>query len=148
MTQMNGRKYQLGISFATPQQKYAAKLYTALKNCRISRVFIYTQERERMAGEWQPQEYEHIFMHEVDRPIIILSKEYMDKTRRYTRIESQAALFGMHDRIAEGITPPLFLIKFDDVDLPGYNPGYNYFNPHEETLEQIAAIIAKKVKKK
>lgn len=148
MTSASDRKYQLAISFATPQREYATELYKALKRNRVAKIFLFDYERERMAGTWLPGEYEKIFMHETDRAIILLSKEYLEETRRYTRIEAQAALYGMHDRIAEGIIPSLFLVKFDDVHLSGYNPGYNYFDPHTETPEQVAEIIAKIVRGK
>ncbi len=148
MDKKQRRTYRLSISFAAPQRKYATDLCEALKSRRVGKIFLCDYEQEQLAGTWLPGKFEEIFRQKTDRPIILLSKEYLEETRRYTRIEAQASVFAMHDRIAEGITPPLFLVKFDDVELPGYNPGYHTFDARTDTVEKIAEIIAKIVRGK
>ena len=132
-------KYDVALSYASEQSAYACDLTNALKNLKV-KTFFAEHEQERLFGKNLIEELEKVYLYETKFIIILASKDYVKK--EYPEYERRIASFRqLKDE-------RLFIIKFDEVHLPGINPSIVYMDGNTSSPQEVAKRIAAILKKK
>nr|QNO42093.1 hypothetical protein CDLGKOMF_00004 [Methanosarcinales archaeon ANME-2c ERB4] len=131
-------KYQVALSYAGEDRKYAEGLAGLLKNKKIS--FFY--DKYEQADLWGKNLYQHlqsVYRDKAQYCVVFLSHAYAQKLWTRHELESaQARAFKEHK---EYILP----VKIDDTEIPGINETIGYIDLKSTSLEEIADMLVKKL---
>jgi hypothetical protein len=131
-------KYQVALSFAGEDRKYAKGLAGLLKNKNIS--FFY--DKYEQADLWGKDLYQHlqsVYRDKAQYCVVFLSHAYAQKLWTRHELESaQARAFREHK---EYILP----VKIDDIEIPGINETIGYIDLKSTSLEEIVDMLVKKL---
>ena len=131
--------FDVAISFAGTERKYAEKLATILKDAGYS-VFYDEFYPEYLWGKNLVDTFDEIFRKRARYCVIFVSKSY--KERVWTNHERQSAQArALNEKGREYILP----IKVDDVELEGMPPTIGYV-PIKKGIETIGELLIKKLK--
>ena len=131
-------KYQVALSFAGEDRKYAERLAGLLKNENIS-IFYDKYEQADLWGKDLYQHLQSVYRDKAQFCVVFLSKAYAQKLWTRHELESaQARAFREH---REYILP----IKIDDTGIPGINETIGYIDLKSTSLEEIADMLVKKL---
>jgi hypothetical protein len=133
--------FDVAVSFAGSERKYAEELATILKNGGFS-VFYDEFYPEYLWGKNLVDTFDEIFRKRALYCVIFISKEYNDRV--WTNHERQSAQArALKEKGKEYILP----IKVDDSELVGMPPTIGYV-PLSKGIDKIAEMLIKKIKEK
>jgi len=131
-------KYQVALSFAGENRKYAKGLAELLKNKNISCFY----DKYEQADLWGKDLYQHlqsVYRDKAQYCVVFLSQAYAQKLWPRHELESaQARAFREHK---EYILP----VKIDDTEIPGINETIGYIDLRSTSLEKIADMLVEKL---
>ena len=135
---MIGTHYQVALSFAGEQRDYVERVARNLQARGIA-VFYDGFEAVALWGRSGTETFQEVFEERSAYVVMFVSKEYVEKS--WPRHERRATLSRMSREHREFILP----VRFDDTPVCGLPSDVLYVNSHENTPEQLAAMIAKKL---
>ena len=131
-------KYQVALSFAGENRKFAERLAGLLKRKDIS-VFYDQYEQADLWGKDLYQHLQSVYRDKAQYCVVFLSQAYAQKLWTRHELESaQARAFREHK---EYILP----VKIDDTEIPGINETIGYIDLKSTSLEEIADMLVKKL---
>lgn len=137
---MNNHKYNIALSFAGEDRPAADELAKAVTELNIT---VFYDEYEK-ANLWGKDLYEHlsdIYKNSADFCVMFLSEHYAKKLwTNHERKSAQARAFAEN---REYILP----IRLDNTEIEGILPTVGYLRWQDETVTDIAQMIASKLGK-
>jgi len=131
-------KYQVALSFAGENRKFAERLAVLLKEKDIS-VFYDRYEQSDLWGKDLYQHLQSVYRDKAQYCVVFLSQAYAQKLWTRHELESaQARAFREHK---EYILP----VKIDDTEIPMINETIGYIDLRSTSLEEIANMLVKKL---
>ncbi|MEA3282582.1 MAG: TIR domain-containing protein [Euryarchaeota archaeon] len=131
-------KYQVALSFAGENRKFAERLAGLLKEKDIS-VFYDKYEQADLWGKDLYQHLQSVYRDKAHYCVVFLSHAYAQKLWTRHELESaQARAFREHK---EYILP----VKIDDTEIPIINETIGYIDLRSTPLEEIANMLVKKL---
>jgi len=131
-------KYQVALSFAGEDRKYAKGLAELLKEKDLS-VFYDMYEQADLWGKDNYQHFQLIYRDKAQFCVVFLSHAYAQKL--WTRHELESAQARAFRENKEYILP----VKIDDTEIPGINETIGYIDLRLASLEEIANMLVKKL---
>jgi len=137
-------KYDVALSFAGEQRAYVERVAAALKQHEIR----YFYDNDNQADLWGKNLIKYlgdIYFKQSKYCVIFISKSYCKKN--WTILESEAAEernFLTHD--SETHQQYILPVRFDNSEIPGLRSSWGYIDAKKISPEQLAEIIAQKVK--
>ena len=135
---MNGKTYQVALSFAGEQRDYVHEVARHLQDRAIS-VFYDGFEKVHLWGRSGTEAFHQAFAQQSDYVVMFISKAYVEKA--WPRHERRSALSRMIQEQGEYILP----VRFDDTFVPGLPEDVIYERASEHTPAQLSASIANKL---
>lgn len=115
---MDGKKYNIAVSYASEQRSYVERFVKRLQSLKLQ-VYYDRNEQAHMVGKILDQELHKIYIQQSEHCVLFLSDAYIEKP--VTRYESQIIL--SETLFKDGF---MYIFKFDDVTLPGLNRNFVY----------------------
>jgi hypothetical protein len=131
--------FDVAISFAGSERKYAEELATAVKEAGFS-VFYDDFYPEYLWGKNLIDTFDEIFRKRARFCVMFISKDYAE--RMWTNHERQSA---QARALREKGNEYIFPVKVDDTDLPGMPPTTGYV-PLSKGIAIIADLLIKKLR--
>jgi hypothetical protein len=140
-TQGKKYKYDVAISFASPQRPLAEQLAQRLKSEGFE-VFYDADYQEELWGKDLSTFFEQIYHKQSRYCVIFVSHAYL--SREWTNFERQNAVArSIQERGNEYILP----VKIDAVDLPGVPNTIGYLSINRYPIDRVAKILIAKLRK-
>lgn len=137
---MKSFEYDIAISFAGEDRKYAQELSQLLTNNSI-KVFYDEFEQSKLWGKNLYDYLTQIYSNKSEYCVMFLSKHYAAKA--WTTVERQSAQERAFRESKEYILP----IKIDDTEIPGIPSTVGYIDLRKTSIEEIAKLVFKKLGK-
>ena len=132
-------EYDVALSFAGPDRRYAKELHDILKKKDIS-VFYDQGDQAFIWGKYLAPTLYEIFNKMARYCVVFVSREYRE--RRWTMHELRSALDrAVNEKGSEYILP----IRIDDTQLEGLSSSISYLSI-DEGIEPIATILIDKIR--
>jgi hypothetical protein len=133
-------KYDIAISFAGTERKYAEKLAKIISEADFE-VFYDNYYPEQLWGKDLTSLFDSIYRKESRYCVMFVSSQY--KERMWTTHERRSAQArALEEKMGEYILP----IRVDDTDLEGLPPTVGYMDLNKTTIEEIASTLIRKLK--
>ncbi len=137
---MSGYKYDVGISYATEDERYVGRVIKLLKDLYHLDVFFAPEEQRKMIGEDLLVYLNRVYKDECHYIVIFISEQYL--TKEYPRQE--AAIIKLRQMVEDYrfIIP----VIFGDAKLDWLSDDVVYMSGDKATESEIAYYISEKVK--
>lgn len=134
--------YDVAITFAGTERDYAEKLATLIRDAG-HKVFYDQFYPEQLWGKNLVDFFDKIYHKNSRYCVMLISEEYVK--RMWTNHERQSAQArALEEKGKEYILP----IRFDSTELPGMQPTIGYLSAKDQTIEQVVAMLADKLKRR
>jgi hypothetical protein len=133
-------KYNVALSFAGEDREYAEKLAELLSEQGL-RVFYDKYEQADLWGKDLYQHFQSIYRDMASYCVIFLSQAYAQKL--WTRHELKEAQARAFREQKEYILP----VRIDDTEIPGISETVGYIDLRSTTIQKIAELLLKKLRK-
>lgn len=130
--------YDISLSFAGDDRNIAERLAEILRFNGI-RVFYDRHEQAKLLGKDLYQYLQRVYRDEACYCVIIISEKYAKKL--WTKHELKQAQARAFKESHEYILP----LRLDDTEIPGINPTTGYIDLREQTIDDVAGIIIRKI---
>jgi TIR domain len=135
------KKYDVVLSFAGEDRKYAEELAEALVKREIT-VFYDGYEKAKLWGKNLYNYLSDIYQNQARYCVMFLSEHYAEKV--WTNHEREAAQARAFKENMEYILP----VRLDSTEIPGILPTIAYLNWSDESPERISDYIVAKLQQK
>jgi len=137
MSDSSNTEFDVAISFLAEDEALALELYNELSE--VLNVFVYSKQKEELAGSDGVETFRSIFKDRTKLIVILYRKGWGES--EWTNVEEQAIKeFGLENKW-EGI----LLVKLDDSEPPSWLPKtYIYLDYQKFALEEIIGSIKSK----
>lgn len=131
-------KYDVAISYASEQRKYAEAVYNELKSKGIT-VFFDKALEAQMWGRDMGEYLSDIYYKQSRYCIMIISKSYVSSA--WPTHERKNAVARQIEQMGDYILP----VRFDDSVVPGLPPTIKYVRAQNKTPEELANLFMDKL---
>lgn len=135
---MEGRQYEVAISFAGEQRAFAQEIARHLGQYGVA-YFYDDENKSALWGKDLAEEFNHIYTKKTNYVLMLISKEYIEKP--WCRHERRSAISEGLVRGAEFILP----VRFGNAWPPGMPTTMSYLDAEKEGARGVAVHVAQKL---
>lgn len=136
---MDKKKYNVALSYASPQQEYVRAVAVSLRDGGF-RVFYDEFEKVELWGTYLHESLDTIYRKESERVVIFISKDYLES--QWTRVEIRSALSAASASSEIYMLP----VRFDSTEIPGLLPSLVHLDAKDYSPAQLADAVTEKIR--